>query len=189
MSVVDWIFYVIMPAFLFLAIAGVPSIAESLILGLSASACLVTYIFLRIHSESQHVAIGASFVAVLLVSLVSIDALYAPEENIFELYLPYYGALAAWAFPTLMWQEAEWIGSRQIATEDSRAADSRGTGTPESTEPERLRHVLPEALGFLAAVSYTQLFVVLNVSGGSRLGSRLFLGFLVTWVIYRWWAE
>ncbi|NHN59605.1 MULTISPECIES: hypothetical protein [Halorussus] len=123
-------------------------------------------------------SIAVGLLGVLFASFAAISYTRSPSGNVFNIYSPYYSAIVAWAVPTIMWQEAEWLTQAQVEQQSH------------SSEEDEISNILIESVGLLVALYYTHVFVVLNlVSNGEQLGFRIFLGLFVPWVVYRWFTS
>lgn len=117
---------------------------------------------------SSHISVSLAISSIIVTIFLAYVVLGLTDENVFEYFMPYLGALSAWAVATIMWQEARWfIENRQITGGYSEA--------------------LVESIGFGVALLYTALYVLIDLYGREPdSASALFLGLLVTWVGFRY---
>lgn len=113
--------------------------------------------------ETSQIAVGVGIWIMIWVLFTSNIYFNVTEMNVFLYYSPYIEALSAWAVPTIMWQETRLFLLK-------------------SKVDDYMSEYAIESIGFLVALIYTLLYVMLDLHArGPEAGLGLFPGLLMIW--------
>lgn len=164
------LYMVILPGLLLLTYITAYIDAEEIITAIFCGSIAVVIYYITRHrlEASSHEAVALAISSITVSLFAAYVTLDLTEENVFEHFSPYLGALSAWAVPTIMWQEARWFA-------EHRQMNSKYSGA------------FIESIGFGVALLYTALYVLIDTYGREDDSAfAIFFGLLLVWVSARY---